>query len=453
MFDFDLFVIGGGSGGIRAARVAAQKGFKVGLAEQYRLGGTCVIRGCVPKKFMVYAADFKDSFEDSWAFGWSVDQPEFNFGQFQMKKDAEINRLEGIYENNLKQSNVACFRSRAKIVDPHCVKLSDLTTYSTKMILIATGGYPFVPTFEGSDLVMTSNDVFNLRELPKRVLIYGGGYIACEFAGILNGMGAHVTQYYRGEQILRGFDQDIRNHLYQAMGERGIDIELNQVIKRVTRKDQQFQQLRVESSDGESKSFDAVLYATGRKPNTQGLNLETVGVYVDDSGAIVVDEYSQTGVPSIFAIGDVTNRLNLTPVAIREAMQLTATICDGIPTPVDHTNVPSAVFTRPEIGTVGMTEDQARKDYDVEIYKTQFRPMPNTISGREEYNLMKIIVAKESRIVLGVHIIAPGAAEMIQMVGIAVKMGATKEEFDQTVAVHPTAAEELVTMRSPNNAS
>ena len=450
MFHFDLFVIGGGSGGIRAARVAAQKGFKVGLAEQYRLGGTCVIRGCVPKKFMVYAADFKDSFEDSRAFGWSVDQPEFNFGRFQKNKDAEINRLEGIYENNLKQSNVACFRSRAKIVDPHCVKLSDLTTYSAKMILIATGGYPFVPTFEGSDLVMTSNDVFNLKELPKRVLIYGGGYIACEFAGILNGMGAHVTQYYRGEQILRGFDQDIRNHLYQAMGDRGIDIELNQVIKRVTRKGQQ---LRVESSDGESKSFDAVLYATGRKPNTHGLNLEAVGVHVDDSGAVVVDEYSQTGVPSIFAIGDVTNRLNLTPVAIREAMQLTATICDGIPTPVDHTNVPSAVFTRPEIGTVGMTEEQARKDYDVEIYKTQFRPMPNTISGREEYNLMKIIVAKESRIVLGVHIIAPGAAEMIQMVGIAVKMGATKEEFDQTVAVHPTAAEELVTMRSPNNAS
>ena len=450
MFDFDLFVIGGGSGGIRAARVASQKGFKVGLAEEYRYGGTCVIRGCVPKKLMVYAADFRDQFEDSRAFGWSFDQSSFDFQLFQQKKDAEINRLEEIYQHNLNLAKVSCFRSRAKLADPHCIKLSDGAKYSAKMILIATGGYPFIPEFEGSDLVMTSNDIFQLKELPKNILIYGGSYIACEFAGILNGMGSNVSQYYRGDQILRWFDHDIRSHLQQAMCNRGIDIKLNQIIQKITKEGQS---LVVETSDGEARNFDAVIYATGRKPNTKNLNLEEVGVSLNRSGAIEVDEYSQTGVPSIFAIGDVTNRLNLTPVAIREAMQLIATICDGIPTPVDHQNVPTAVFTRPEIGTVGLSEEMARKNGEIEIYKTKFRPMPYMVSGREEQNLMKIIVDKSSRKVLGVHIVAPGAAEMIQMVAIPVKMGTTKEQFDQTVAVHPTAAEELVTMQKPSKAS
>ncbi len=450
MFDFDLFVIGGGSGGIRAARVTAQKGFKVGLAEEYRYGGTCVIRGCVPKKLMVYAADFKDCLEDAQGFGWSFGPRSFDFSSFQRTKDAEIDRLERIYQANLNKVNVRCYRSRAVLVDPHQVELADGRRFTAKTILVATGGSPFVPEFEGSDLIMTSNDVFKLRELPQNILICGGGYIACEFAGIFNGMGSNVTQYYRGEQILRGFDDDVRNHLHESMSNRGVDIRLHRNINRIAKAGQA---LSVESDDGQSKTYDAILYATGRRPNTRGLNLEVVGVQLDGSGAVVVDEYSQSCVPSIFAIGDATNRLNLTPVAIREAMQFTATVFDGVPTPVDHVNVPTAVFTRPEIGTVGMTETQARKNHDIEIYMTRFRPMLNAMSGRSEQNLMKMIVDKVTGRVLGVHLMAPGAAEMIQMVGIAVKMGATKEEFDRTVAVHPTAAEELVTMRTPVRAS
>ncbi len=445
MFDLDLFVIGGGSGGVRAARVASEKGFKVGLAEEYRLGGTCVIRGCVPKKMMVFAADYEDYIKDAAGFGWTVGHSSFDFAGFQTTKDNEIDRLEGIYRTLLDQAKVHFFPSRAIIEDPHTIRLDNGKTYKTRIILIASGGSPFVPKFEGSHLVSNSNDAFKLRELPKRVLICGGGYIACEFAGIFNGMGSKVTQAYRGDQILRGFDNDIRHHLSNAMSIRGIDIRLNQTINKIT-----------ESSNGlrayfgdHSQEFDFILYATGRKPNTKDLNLDKVHVETDSSGAVVVDEYSQTVIPSVFAIGDATNRLNLTPVAIREAMSFVATVFEGEPTPVDHINVPTAVFTRPEIGTVGFTEEHARAKFDVEIYKTTFKPMSNLIAGREENNLMKLIVDKSSRRVLGVHLACPGAAEMIQMVGIAVKMGATKEDFDRTCAVHPTAAEELVTLHNP----
>ena len=450
MFDFDLFVIGGGSGGVRAARVASEKGFKVGLAEEYRLGGTCVIRGCVPKKLMVFAADFGDFFADAEGFGWDVGTSTFGFERFQAMKDKEIDRLESIYRSLLDNANVNFFPSRATLKDPHTIKLDDGKTYKSRIILIATGGSPFVPDFEGSDLVSTSNDVFKLQELPERVLICGGGYIACEFAGIFNGMGSSVTQVYRGPQILRGFDNDIREHLSDSMAYRGIDIRLNHTVEKIVRGDGG---LRVYFQDGNSQEFDFILYATGRKPNTNGLNLENLHVQRDSSGAVVVDEYSQTVIPSIYAIGDATNRLNLTPVAIREAMCFVATVFEGEPTPVDHINVPTAVFTRPEIGTVGYSEEMARKEFDVEIYRTKFKSMLNAIANRDEMNLMKLVVDKVTRGVLGVHLICSGAAEMIQMVGIAVKMGATKEDFDRTCAVHPTAAEELVTLHNPIHSS
>ena len=446
MFDFDLFVIGGGSGGVRAARVASEKGFKVGLAEEYRLGGTCVIRGCVPKKLMVFAADYNDYFNDAVGFGWDVGSSSFNFEKFQTRKNMEIDHLEKVYQSFLDKAKVEFFPSRATVTDPHTIKLGDGKTYKSRIILIATGGSPFVPEFEGSHLVSTSNDVFNLKELPKRVLICGGGYIACEFAGIFNGMGSKVTQIYRGPQILRGFDNDIREHLSEAMTNRGIDVRLNHTIDRISKSGNG---LRAFFQDGKSQEFDFILYATGRKPNTTGLNLENIHVQTNSSGAVVVDEYSQTVIPSVYAIGDATNRLNLTPVAIREAMSFVATVFEGEPTPVDHISVPTAVFTRPEIGTVGYTEEEAREKFEVEIYRTTFKAMLNVIANRDERNLMKLVVNKANRKVLGVHLICSGAAEMIQMVGIAVKMGATKEDFDRTCAVHPTAAEELVTLHNP----
>ncbi len=450
MFDFDLFVIGGGSGGVRAARVASEKGFKVGLAEEYRLGGTCVIRGCVPKKMMVFAADYEGYFKDAVGFGWDVGASSFDFEKFQVTKNKEIDHLENIYRSFLDKAKVNFFPSRATLVDPHTIQLDNGKTYQSRIILIATGGHPFVPDFEGSDLVGTSNDVFDLKKLPKRVLICGGGYIACEFAGIFNGMGSKVTQIYRGPQILRGFDNDIRKHVSEAMVNRGIDLKLNSTVDKISKTKGG---LRAFFQDGESLEFDFILYATGRKPNTRDLNLEKIHVQTDSSGAVVVDDYSQTVIPSVYAIGDATNRLNLTPVAIREAMSFVATVFEGDPTPVDHINVPTAVFTRPEIGTVGYTEEMARENFDVEIYRTTFKSMLDVVAKRDERNLMKLVVDKATRKVLGVHLICSGAAEMIQMVGIAVKMGATKEDFDRTCAVHPTAAEELVTLHNPIESS
>ena len=445
-FDYDLFVIGGGSGGIRAARLAAAEGAKVALAEEYRLGGTCVIRGCIPKKLMVYASDFADAFKNANGYGWNVESPEFEWSRFIAAKDLEIERLEGIYRKNLENVGVEVFNERAVLADAHTVLLQSGRQAVSRFILVAAGGSPFVPKVPGAEHVATSNDVFQFKELPARVLIVGGGYIACEFAGILNGMGSEVLQCYRGEQILRGFDEDIRSHVSEAMSNRGIDLRLETRIEKISPSGTGF---KVEASGSENFVVDNVIYATGRMPNTGGLNLEAAGVELTPKGAVVVDEYSQTAVPSIFAVGDVTDRINLTPVAIREGIAFVETVFKGKPTPVDHADVPTAAFTRPEVGTVGLTEAQASETGPIDVYLARFRPLSGSLSGKTEQILMKLVVGKPDRRVSGVHIVGEGAAEMIQIAAVAIKMGATKEDFDRTVAVHPTAAEELVTFKEP----
>ncbi|MFA3916051.1 glutathione-disulfide reductase [Ruegeria hyattellae] len=446
-FDYDLFVIGGGSGGVRAARVAAgETGAKVALAEEDRYGGTCVIRGCVPKKLMVFASEYPEMIDEARAYGWDVSQSGFDWDMFHGKLAAELDRLEGIYRNILKNNGVESFDQRARLVDPHTVELADGTRKTAKHILIATGGRPVVPDFPGSELAITSNEVFHLPKLPGRMLIVGGGYIACEFAGILNGLGVDVTQYYRGAQILRGFDDEARGLVSEEMCQNGIDVHLGTNVLEMHKEGDQ---IRVKATNGDESLFDVVMYATGRAPNTDDLGLESLGVELGRKGQIIVDEYSQTGVPSIYAIGDVTDRVNLTPVAIREGMAFVDTVFRGKPTPVDHELIPTAIFTQPEMGTIGLSEEVAAEQEPVEIYATSFKPMQSAFAGGSARVMMKLIVSKATRKVLGCHIVAPGAGEMIQMAGIAVKMGATKEDFDRTVAVHPVMAEELVTMRTP----
>ena len=446
-FDYDLFVIGGGSGGVRAARMSANHGARVALAEEYRFGGTCVIRGCVPKKLLVYASGFSEHFEDAEGFGWSVGPRSFDWSKLIAAKDAEIDRLESIYERNLLGSNVELHRSRATVVDPHRVRLaSDGREVTAKHILIATGGAPFVPEFPGSEHAGTSNDAFHLTDFPKRVIVVGGGYIACEFACIFKGLGANVTQVYRRDLFLRGFDMDVRNHVAEAMQAKEVDIRFNSDVSEITQNSNGY---AAKMTDGSVVEADFIMYATGRRPNTADLGLEAAGVGLTANGAVEVDAWSQSSVPSIYAVGDVTDRLALTPVAIREGAAFADTVFAAKPTKADHSDVATAVFTQPEIGTVGLSEEAARKDHEVEVYKSAFRSMLNTLSGRDEKMLMKLIVDKASRRVLGVHIVGHGAGEMIQLAGVAIKMGATKEDFDRTVAVHPTAAEELVTMRDP----
>ncbi|SIO57055.1 NADPH-glutathione reductase [Rhodovulum sp. ES.010] len=446
-FDYDLFVIGGGSGGVRAARLAASEaGAKVALAEEYRMGGTCVIRGCVPKKLMVFASGYAGAMDDARAFGWEVAAGGFDWPLFRGKLDAELDRLEGIYRTNLQKAGVDIFDARATLADPHTVRLADGTEKTARHILVATGGRPFVPEFPGAEHVITSNEVFRFEALPKRVLIVGGGYIACEFACILNGLGVEVTQYYRGAQILRGFDEEARGHIAGAMCDNGIDLRVGTVVQRIDRVEEG---LWVKSTDGHDAVYDEVLYATGRVPNTEGLGLEQAGVKLRQNGAVEVDAYSQTSVPSIYAVGDVTDRVNLTPVAIREGAAFVETVFKGNATRADHALVPGAVFTQPEFGTVGMTEEEASAHGPIEVYATAFRPMQTGFAGREDRVLMKLIVCARSRKVLGCHIVADHAGEMIQLAAIAIKMGATKEDFDRTVAVHPTMAEELVTLKAP----
>ena len=446
-FDYDLFVIGGGSGGVRAARMSASHGARVGLAEEYRYGGTCVIRGCVPKKLMVYASAFSEAFEDAAGFGWTVGERSFDWSTLIANKDTEIDRLEGIYERNLGSAGVETLRTRATIVDPHTVRLeAEDRTVRARHILIATGGTPFVPAFEGSQQAITSNEIFHLEAQPKRAIVVGGGYIASEFAGILNGLGSSVTQVYRRDLILRGFDDEVRRHVSDEMAAKGIDLRYNADITRI---DKHAGGLTVTFDDATTQEADAVLYATGRIPNTAGLGLEAAGVDTGRKGEVVVDPFSQTNIPSIYAVGDVTDRLALTPVAIREGAAFAETVFNATPTRADHALVPTAVFTQPEIGTVGLSEEQARAETGIEVYAAAFRPMLHTLSGREERMLMKMIVETESQKVLGVHIVGHGAGEMIQLAGVAVKMGATKADFDRTVAVHPTASEELVTMKTP----
>ncbi|MCL7408335.1 glutathione-disulfide reductase [Marivivens donghaensis] len=445
-FDYDLFVIGGGSGGVRAARVAAATGAKVALAEEYRMGGTCVIRGCVPKKLMVFASEFPSAIEDAQAYGWDVSSGDFDWTDFRTKMHAELDRLEGIYRRLLDGSSVTAYDTRATIKDEHTVTLSTGEDITAKHILIAVGGRPVKPDLANADLGITSNEIFLLEDLPKSILIIGGGYIACEFAGILNGLGVEVTQYYRGAQILRGFDDEARGLIADQMRDKGVNLHCGTNILEMERRDGK---IWTKATNGTEATFEQVMFATGRIPNVEGLGLENVGVNVGRRGEIIVDEYNQTNVPSIYAVGDVTDRVQLTPVAIREAMAFVETVFKGNPTPVDHELIPSAVFTQPEYGAVGLTEEQARDQEPIEVYTSSFRPMQTLFAGREDRVLMKLIVSQATRKVLGVHIVAPQAGEMIQMVGIAVKMGATKEDFDRVCAVHPTMAEELVTMKTP----
>ncbi len=446
-FDYDLFVIGGGSGGVRAARVASATGAKVALAEEYRMGGTCVIRGCVPKKLMVFASGFSEMFEDARTYGWDLEEGAFHWPKFRARLHGELDRLEQIYRKLLAGSNVEIFDARAALKDPHTVALSTGQEVTAKHILVATGGRPVVPDIPGSELGMTSNDIFLLDEMPKSILIIGGGYIASEFAGILNGLGVAVTQFYRGAQILRGFDDEARGLVSDMMVEQGVNLELGMNITEMAPVDAPGGPIRITDTDGKIRTFDKVMFATGRAPNTNGVGLEEVGVKLN-RGAIEVDGYSQTAVPSIYAIGDVTDRIQLTPVAIREGMAFTETVFKNNPTAPDHDLVASAVFTQPELGTVGLSEEAAAKTGPIEVYSTSFRPMRSAFADRPNKVLMKLIVSQETRKVLGCHIVADGAGELIQMAGIAVKAGLTKEQFDQTVAVHPTISEELVTMHS-----
>jgi len=446
-FDYDLFVIGGGSGGVRAARVAAgETGAKVALAEEDRYGGTCVIRGCVPKKLMVFASEYATMVEDAQAYGWDIQPGGFDWGRFKVKLHAELDRLEGIYRNILKNNGVETFDARAKLVDAHTVELSDGTRKSAKHILIATGGHPVKPDIPGADLAITSNEIFHLDELPKTMLIVGGGYIASEFAGILNGLGVNTTQFYRGAQILRGFDDEARGLVCEEMCQAGIDVHLGTNVLEMRKEGDQ---IWVKATNGDERLFDQVMFATGRVPNADDLGLEALGVERGRKGQIVVDGYSQTAVPSIYAIGDVTDRVNLTPVAIREGMAFVETVFKGNPTKPDHELIPTAIFTQPEMGTVGLSEEDAAEQEPIEVYSTSFKPMQQSFAGRAQRVLMKLVVSKATRKVLGCHIVAPGAGEMIQLAGIAVKMGATKEDFDRTVAVHPTMSEELVTLKTP----
>ena len=450
-FDYDLFVIGGGSGGVRAARVAAgEHGAKVGLAEEDRYGGTCVIRGCVPKKLMVFASGYRDMFGDARSYGWDIKNGDFDWVSFRTSLHTELDRLEGIYRKMLAGSGVDTFDARATLKDAHTVTLSTGEEKTAKHILIATGGRPVRLPLENADLGIVSDDIFNLDQLPKSILIVGGGYIACEFACILHGLGVEVSMYFRGAQILNGFDDEARGFIADQMRSRGIEMHSGANILEM---EDHAEGVWVKSAHGQEQTFSQVFFATGRRPNSDDMGLQEIGVNLARNGAIEVNEYSQTGVPSIYAIGDVTDRINLTPVAIREGMAFVATVFGGVPTPVDHDLIPSAVFTQPEMGTVGMTEEQAEKQGNIEVYATSFKPMQTAFAGREDRVMMKLIVSCEDRRVLGCHIVAPQAGEMIQMAGIAVKMGATKEQFDATCAVHPTMSEELVTMRTPTRST
>lgn len=445
-FDYDLFVIGGGSGGVRAARLTALGGHKVALAEESRMGGTCVIRGCVPKKLMVFASEYPEQIGLARNYGWAASAGDFDWAAFSGKLTAELNRLEGIYETNAAKAGVEIFHTRATVSDPHTVTLSDGTTKTAKHILIAVGGHPVRPDMPGAELGMVSDDVFDLKTLPKKLLIVGAGYIGCEMAGIFNGLGVETSMFIRGAQILRGFDEEARGHIADCMTQRGVTIHTGCAPQQIEKRDDG---IWVKGSNGHEEVFDDILWATGRKPNTKGLIAEDVGVKLDRKGAIQVDAYSQTDVPSIYAIGDVTGRVELTPVAIREGVAFHETVFKGNKTPVDHELIPTAVFTQPEMGTVGLTEEEAAEQEPTLVFATAFRPMQQAFAGGEERVLFKMLVSKETDKVLGVHIVGPAAGEMIQFVGVALKMGATKADFDRTCAVHPVMAEELVTMKEP----
>jgi glutathione reductase (NADPH) len=445
-YDYDLFVIGAGSGGVRASRIAAGYGARVGVCEDYRVGGTCVIRGCVPKKLLVYGSKYAHEFEDAAAYGWSVGPSAHSWATLRDNVNKEVDRLNAVYIRLLEGAGVKLHMGRGRLMDRHTVQVGNETITADK-ILISTGGRPEVPPIPGHEFAITSNEAFHLPDpLPKRITIVGGGYIAVEFAGIFCGLGSRVTLLHRGDKLLRGFDEDIRSSLGEAYARRGIDLRLGRTVERLERRGDAIAAIL---SDGAELVVDEVLAAIGRRPNTAGLGLETAGIEVDRAGAIPVDGYSRTLTPSIYAVGDVTNRANLTPIAIREGHAFADTVFGDKPTIVDHSLIPTAVFSTPEIGVIGMSEATARLRGEVAIYKTSFRAMKATLSGRDDRVFMKLIVDAASDKVLGVHIMGEGAGEIIQAVGIAVTMGATKADFDRTIAVHPTASEELVTMRTP----
>ncbi len=448
-FDVDLFVIGGGSGGVRAARIAAGHGARVMIAEEYRMGGTCVIRGCVPKKLLVYASHIQHEIEDAAGFGWTIPQANFDWPTLIANKDKEIARLEAAYTANVEKSGVRVVKTRAVLEDPHTLRLATGEAVTAKYVLIATGGAPnHGKPIPGIEHVISSNEAFHLETLPKRIVIQGGGYIALEFACIFAGFGTDVTLIYRGENVLRGFDEDVRSHVRAEMEKEGITILTGCTVNKVDKHGKEF---TTHLSNGSSVASDRVMFAIGRHPNVRDLGLEKAGVALNsENGGIAVDHFSKTSVDNIYAIGDVTHRLNLTPVAIREGHAFADTLFGKREVRVDHADIPTAVFSQPEVGTVGLTELQAREQFSrVDIYKADFKPMKATMSGRDTRMLMKLVVDATSDRVVGCHIVGDGAAEMVQVLGIAIKMKATKADFDATMALHPTAAEELVTMRTP----
>jgi glutathione reductase (NADPH) len=448
-YDYDLFVIGAGSGGVRAARLAAMTGARVAVAEEDRVGGTCVIRGCVPKKFMVYASEFPHLFAEAEGYGWSRPESTFDWRRFLEAKDVEIGRLSGIYASNLAKAGAELIHAKARLQDAHTVELVGKgKTVTAETILIATGGRVSLPTPDevpGIEHVITSNEAFHLESLPKSILIAGGGYIAVEFAGIFNGLGVETTLLYRGPNILRGFDEDVRAHVSEEIEKRGVRLIVGAQHERIEKTGAG---LVNHLTNGVKCASEVVMFATGRAPYVEGLGLDKAGVALDDKGAIVVDDYSRTSVPNIYAVGDVTDRINLTPVAIREGAAFAATVFGKKPATFDHEMVATAVFSQPPIGCVGMTETEARRSgRKVDIYMTRFRPMRQVFHGGQERVLMKLVVDGDTDVILGCHIVGPEAPEMIQMAAIAVKMGVTKADWDNTCAVHPTLAEELVTMR------
>lgn len=445
-YDFDLFTIGAGSGGVRASRMSAAHGARVAIAEERELGGTCVNVGCIPKKLLVYASEYAEHFADSAGFGWSVGERSFDWARLIENKDREIKRLNSVYERLLDDAGVTRFAGRARIVDPHSVEIGG-RTITAQNLLVATGGWPTLPQIPGIEHAISSNEAFHLKELPRSVVVVGGGYIAVEFAGIWNGLGARTTELYRGELFLRGFDDDLRRALAREMRAKGVDLRFGANVARIEKR---AGHLCAQLEDGSEIEAEQILYATGRAPNVAGLGLEQAGVALDAAGAVVVDAFMRSSVPSIWAIGDVTNRLNLTPVAIHEGMAVAATLFAGRPTAPDYADVPTAVFSQPQLGTVGLTESAARERFGrIDVYRTSFRSLRNTLTGSEEKTLMKLVVESASQRVLGAHMVGPEAGEIIQGIAIALKAGATKAVFDATIGIHPTAAEEFVTMRTP----
>ena len=443
-YDFDFYVIGAGSGGVRCARMSASYGARVGVAEERYLGGTCVNVGCVPKKLFSYGSHFFGDFEDAAAYGWNVGAATLDWKRLIENKNQEILRLNGIYRRILDSNNVTIHEARATLKDAHTLDVGGQTITADK-ILVATGGWPSVPDFPGKEHAITSNEAFFLEDLPRRCIIVGGGYIAVEFAGILHGYGSHLTQLYRGDLFLRGFDSDLRSHLADEMKKQGIDLRFNANIAHIEKAGDV---LVATLEDGATLEAEAVMYATGRVPNTRTIGLGEIGVEMKRDGAIVVDDHFRTSVPNIYALGDVIDRYQLTPVAISEAMVLSSNLFDGKDYSMDYADIPTAIFSHPNIGTVGLTEEAAREQYgEVDIYRSIFKPMKHTLTGRDEQTLMKLVVDKATDRVVGCHMVGPDAGELIQGMGVALKAGATKAQFDATVGIHPTAAEEFVTMR------